>query len=189
MPRNEDEEEDRPRRRQRDEEDEDDRPRGRRRQGEDGDEADDDRPRRRDEDDDEYDDEDRPRPRRKRRGVAGLPEGSTRDDLREVASRQKMILMCILVYLGVVVASFFLPQGLYLVIGMIALAVGITSTVFVFLLAAKLYEGGVGILLAVLTLIPCIGLLVLLIINGKATSVLKRNGVRVGLLGANRNDL
>lgn len=43
--------------------------------------------------------------------------------------------------------------------------------------------------MAILTLIPCIGLIVLLIINGKATSILKQNDVRVGLIGANMSDL
>ena len=56
---------------------------------------------------------------------------------------------------------------------------------FVFLLATKVYGTGLGILLGLLTFIPCIGLLVLLIVNGKATRVLKENGFKVGLLGAN----
>jgi hypothetical protein len=47
---------------------------------------------------------------------------------------------------------------------------------------------GVGILLALLALIPCVGLIGLLIINGKATSVLKDYGIRVGLLGAKMSD-
>jgi hypothetical protein len=100
-----------------------------------------------------------------------------------------MILLCILAYLAIVAVSFFLPAGLRLVAGIVGLAIGVTSTVFVFLLASKVYEGGTGILLAILTLIPCIGLLVLLVINGKATSILKQNRVRVGLFGANMTDL
>lgn len=48
---------------------------------------------------------------------------------------------------------------------------------------------GLGIVLGILTLIPCIGLIVLLVINGKATGVLRENGIGVGLLGANLSKL
>lgn len=41
----------------------------------------------------------------------------------------------------------------------------------------------------ILTIIPLVGLIVLLVINSKATSALRLAGVRVGLLGANLNDL
>jgi hypothetical protein len=46
----------------------------------------------------------------------------------------------------------------------------------------------VGVLLGILTLIPLIGLIVLLVINGKATKVLRANGHRVGLLGASLSE-
>ena len=59
-----------------------------------------------------------------------------------------------------------------------------TASVFVFLLATKVYSTGVGIAMGILTLIPCLGFIALLIINAKATSTLNLNGVRVGLLGA-----
>jgi hypothetical protein len=42
----------------------------------------------------------------------------------------------------------------------------------------------VGIACGLLALIPCIGLLTLLIINSKATGILRQNGIRVGFLGA-----
>jgi hypothetical protein len=41
----------------------------------------------------------------------------------------------------------------------------------------------------ILTIIPLVGLIILLVINSKATSALRTAGVRVGLLGANLNDL
>jgi hypothetical protein len=69
------------------------------------------------------------------------------------------------------------------------LAVGITSTVVVFMLAIKVYNVAVGILLGILTILPCLGLLVLLIINSQATTILRRNGVHVGFLGARKRDL
>ena len=61
----------------------------------------------------------------------------------------------------------------------------LVGMVFVFLLAIKVYSTGIGVLLGILALIPCIGLLVLLVVNIKATGILKKNGIKVGLLGAN----
>ena len=112
-----------------------------------------------------------------------------RIDLRSIAVYQKGILVCILIYLATVAAQFALPPELRLFLAIPAIGVILTATVFVFLLATKVYSTGIGVLLGILTLIPCIGLIVLLIINAKATTVLKRHGVAVGLLGARMSDL
>ena len=61
----------------------------------------------------------------------------------------------------------------------------VLGAVFVFLLSIKIYGTGLGIVLGILSLVPLVGLVVLLIVNGKATGVLKQNGIKVGLLGAN----
>lgn len=106
------------------------------------------------------------------------------EDVRSVALYQKGILVCILIYLCAVVGQFLLPPELRIVVGLAILLVGLAGTVFVFLLATKVYGVGLGILFGILTFIPCIGLLMLLVINGKATNVLRQNGYRVGLLGA-----
>jgi len=120
--------------------------------------------------------------------VVGVKSGS-REDLRSVAKSQKGILVCILVYLVAVGAQFAMPPELRLLLGLGVLVVGIAGTVFVFLLATKVYGTGVGVLLGILAMIPCIGLLVLLVVNGKATAILKQNGIKVGLLGANLSEI
>jgi len=43
--------------------------------------------------------------------------------------------------------------------------VGLAGTVFIFLLAIKLYSTGLGVLFGLLTFIPCIGLIVLLVVE------------------------
>ena len=115
--------------------------------------------------------------------VVGVLSGE-REDLRSVAKYQKGILVCILIYLLAIIFQFALPDELRLLLGIGILFVGVAATVFVFLLAVKVYGSGVGILLGILALIPLIGLIVLLVINGKATGILKQNGIKVGLLGA-----
>ncbi|WP_298868356.1 hypothetical protein [uncultured Gimesia sp.] len=105
-------------------------------------------------------------------------------DLKLIATSQKGILVCILIYLGAVAGQSLVPVEMFLFFGLALLILIIVATAFVFLLATKLYGVGVGIFLGVLTMIPLVGLLVLLIVNGKATQTLKKNGVSVGLLGA-----
>jgi hypothetical protein len=118
----------------------------------------------------------------------------SRADLRSVATYQKGIITCILVYLIAIASQFVLPQPAkdILFIGLAGLgviAISIVATVFVFLLATKVYTTGIGVLLGILTLVPIVGLFALLVINGKATTILKNHGIRVGLLGANASDL
>jgi hypothetical protein len=65
----------------------------------------------------------------------------------------------------------------------------VAGTTLVFLLAIKVYGTRVGILLGILTLIPLVSLIVLLRVNAKATSVLRQNGIKVGLLGADLSQI
>lgn len=136
------------------------------------------KPRSRDDDDDD-DDDDRPIRKGKMK----------RSDLRSVAIYQKAILLCILLYICVAGARFLMPPEIQLLVSLALVPVAITSTVFVFLLATKTYGTGLGIVLGILTLIPCVGLIVLLIVNGRATSTLREHGIQVGLLGARLSDL
>jgi hypothetical protein len=120
--------------------------------------------------------------------VVGVRSGN-REDLRSVARYQKGILVCILVYFVAVLCQFLIPPELQPLIAIGVLFLGLVATVFVFLLAMKVYSPGVGILLGILTMVPCLGLITLLMVNGKATTILKQNGIRVGLLGANPSDV
>ncbi|MGH7192233.1 MAG: hypothetical protein ACREJM_01725, partial [Candidatus Saccharimonadales bacterium] len=104
--------------------------------------------------------------------------------VRSVALYQKGVLICILLYFGAIVGQFFLAQQLVLLLRFGVLLIALTAMVFVFLLATKVYGLGLGVVLGLLALIPCFGLIILLIVNGKATSVLRQNGYTVGLLGA-----
>ena len=85
-----------------------------------------------------------------------------RNDLRVIATRQRAIM---------------------------ALGAVITGAVFVFMLSLAIYSTAVGILLGILTLIPLLGLLVLLMVNGKATTLLRQHGIRVGLMGADPSQI
>ncbi len=59
----------------------------------------------------------------------------------------------------------------------------------IYLLAAELINAGIGVLCAILMFVPCISLIVLLVINQKATAFLQSNGIRVGFLGTSPDNI
>ena len=115
--------------------------------------------------------------------------GGSRRDLREVAQYQKCILVCILINLIAILGQFVLPPDLRIIIWVGMLAVSLSGALFVFILALKIYNTAAGVIFAIWAIVPCIGLIALVIVNERATSILKDNGVRVGLLGANLSEL
>lgn len=119
--------------------------------------------------------------------VVGVVSGQ-RVDLRRVAVYQKGILFCILFYFFAVAGQFLLPESLQLLVVLSVVVIGLTGAVFVFMLATKIYGTGQGVLLGILTFIPCIGLIALVVVNGKATKILQHNDIKVGLLGARMSD-
>jgi hypothetical protein len=113
----------------------------------------------------------------------------TLEGLRSIAFYQRMILICILVYLTFAIGMFFVPPVLRIVFVVVFGLSAITAAVFVFFLSIRVYGIALGIILGICTLIPWAGLLVLLIINGRATAELTRHDIRVGLMGARSSDL
>jgi hypothetical protein len=115
--------------------------------------------------------------------VVGVKSGRL-EDLRKVAGYQRAILICILIYIVAVIGQFAIPPAQRPILAVVIIGVGLVATVFVFMLAMKVYSTWLGVLLGILTIVPCINLLVLLAINTKATNILRQNGYKVGLLGA-----
>ena len=76
-----------------------------------------------------------------------------------------------------------------LALGLLVAGIGIVRTAFVFLLTIQVYGTGVGVLLGILALVPFVNMVVLLIVNGKAASILGKNGIKFGLLGPNLSQI
>jgi hypothetical protein len=116
------------------------------------------------------------------------PVAAPATDIRKIATMQRTIMFCILAELFVMVArgGAFASgmMGLAMVTFLLYLAVVIIACVCIFVLAMSLYSPAVGVLLGILALVPIIGLIVLLVVNGKATKVLREHGLKVGLMGA-----
>ena len=105
-------------------------------------------------------------------------------DVATIASRQKILLVLLLVYLVIVGSQFVVPESMQIIVLIPWLLTILAATAFVFLLATKLYGTAIGVILGILTFVPCIGILVILVVNGKATRTLRDHGVEVGFLGA-----
>ena len=104
---------------------------------------------------------------------------------------QKVILVCILIQIvnivfqmAVAIGKLPIPQAALMAASIVSLITSVVSAVYVFILAIRIYNTGLGILFGLLALVPCAGLIVLLVVNAKATGILQANGHKVGLMGA-----
>src|SRR3954469_5126430 len=121
-----------------------------------------------------------------------------REKMRRVAGRQQFVLYALLANIVVNIMFMATPaitgpvepnrpiRGL---IAILAISIVIATMIAAFLLASELYNVVIGVICAVLMPVPCIALLTLVIINGKATRFLQQRGVKVGLMGANPNTI
>lgn len=124
----------------------------------------------------------------------GVVESSgQRDAVRRVARYQRWVIFALLFNIGVNVLSLAVSFAQLpipsIVILVLALAGGLFAIIAIFQLAKELSGPGLGVFCAILMIMPCISLLVLLIINQKATTFLQNNGVRVGFLGTNPDSI
>lgn len=103
--------------------------------------------------------------------------------IEDVASGQRLIIYAILINLAAValsaavgdIAGLLALVGVFLAIwGLLRLATGLR------------YSLGVKIILIVLAFIPLVSLVMLLVVNGRATKALREAGYHVGLLGARK---
>lgn len=123
----------------------------------------------------------------------------TRQDLVQIAGSQRAIISLILVNVffaicfGIAVPLIMEGPGsmpgplLYWVGQGVILVLNIIAAVFIYRLAKALHK--TAWVYAVAAFFPCVGLIALLMINFQATRMLRKHGVRVGLMGALESDL
>jgi hypothetical protein len=108
-------------------------------------------------------------------------------DLRRVARRQRQLLWWILIVLGLniisVVSPFYVRGAGFVFTIIVAIVQIIVLFAVLELLAAMRVHIGWRILVAFFLFAPCANLLVLLAINGRATRMLRKAGLKVSLLG------
>ncbi len=72
-----------------------------------------------------------------------------------------------------------------LIVGAVNVAAYLGVALYVFVLARRLYNAWIGIVLALLTIIPLVNLVIVFQINQRVNRYLEENGYEVGLVGAN----
>ena len=118
-----------------------------------------------------------------------------REFLRRVARAQRQTIRATLLYLCVFPIDYGLAQlpggtaWKSVVLGFFALGVVIFGAIAVFRLAELLRGRIVAMVYVLGLLIPFFGLLLLMLLSSQASSKLKRHGVRVGLLGADPDEI
>jgi len=104
-------------------------------------------------------------------------------EIRQIAFLQKGVILTVTIHIALIVAAQFFRDDYRPVWGATYLLVSLAGMICVWLLAISLYGVAFGILMGLGTGLPCIGILVLLTVNGRATEELKQYGVPVGLFG------
>jgi len=119
--------------------------------------------------------------------IVGVKSGR-REDLKAVAVAQKSILVCVFIYIIIIIFEALVPVEYRLYIGIGDLVIALVAAVSVLLLAIRVYSIGYVVFLGIGALVPWLRLLILLMINGKATKILKENGHKVGFMGADLSE-
>lgn len=111
-----------------------------------------------------------------------------REKMRRVAKYQQWVLYALLANIVInimVMSTRGADPAVAVSLGVLALVIVVITMFAVFRLTNELYNVVAAVCCAVLMIVPCISLLTLLIVNGKATTFLQQRGVKVGLMGAN----
>jgi len=110
---------------------------------------------------------------------------SLRDDpgIEQLVSGQKLVIYAILVYLAIILVRTAVGP----IAGLLAIGSLVLSIMGILRISEGLgYGTGTKVLLFILMFVPLVGLITLLVLNSKATSLLRAAGYKVGLLGASR---
>ena len=118
--------------------------------------------------------------------------------MRDIASFQRTMIICI--FLQIIFYILLLATGpngrpgagspgpLWFVLFVVWIGIGIIATVYAFKLAIRINGTGMGVVLGLLTFIPCVNLIILMMINNSATTLLRDKGHHVGFLGADMSE-
>lgn len=112
-------------------------------------------------------------------------DGTTAEarSIEDVADGQRMVIWAILLYIFTVIIASTAGE----IFGLVGIGALILAIMGLLRLADGLgWTTGTKILLIILVFVPLVSLLMLLIVNGRATQALKAAGYKVGLMGARK---
>lgn len=108
--------------------------------------------------------------------------------LRGIAESQRRVMLCILGQFGLAIGNLYMRPDLPhrgSFIGVVYILIAIATFYFNVQLAARLKGTGTAVTVGIFSVIPLLGLLMLLMVSGWATKALRQAGFKVGLLGGN----
>ena len=126
------------------------------------------------------------------------PEVDPVEKVTAVAKAQRLVNLALLFYICLIPLNIFSnvlamqtngESIVPLLVAPIALGVLVFVLIAVGKLAYTLHGTGNAIFYCVVMLIPCVGLILLVVLNARATNYLKQHGVKVGLMGADLSTL
>lgn len=118
--------------------------------------------------------------------VADATAGAyTKADLRHLCKSQNLLMYAVLAGFSAFFVSHIPLLGIPIVLGIVAFEI---YAVYQLGLALRISTPLV-ILLCLCMFIPCVSLLLLVLLSGRASKILKANGVRVSLMGGNIDDI
>jgi hypothetical protein len=115
-----------------------------------------------------------------------MAPGGDRERLRRIARYQRWVMLALVSNIAVYVLAVStqkLGPIVALVVLLAALAVVVFTMTSTFLLGMESFGTGLAVLFTVLMCVPCVSLIMLLVLNNKATSLLQQGGLKVGFLG------
>jgi hypothetical protein len=126
----------------------------------------------------------------------GPGAGRSADELKRIVRYQRWLIAVVLgqlaLWLGFIALSVIgrsNPADALSFPVVLTVILGGVGGVFVFLIAWELRGAFAAVVFGLATVVPCMGLIVLTLVNGYATTELKKHGVRVGVFGASLADV
>ena len=92
-------------------------------------------------------------------------------------------LLAVIIAYVLSMATVSQPVPIRVLVVVLSLAAVLFAMIAVALLANELYNVVAAVICAILAILPCIGLLTILVLNQKATSHLQKKGLKVGFMG------
>lgn len=114
-----------------------------------------------------------------------------RAGLRQVAVWQRNVLFCVLGQFGIGVLRAIILETSSPALAIVFLVLALALLVYMLASVSNLSKalGVSSIIYLILMFVPCVSLIALLVLNGKATTRLQSAGIKVGLLGANPKNI
>jgi hypothetical protein len=127
----------------------------------------------------------------------GQPDERSADELKRIIRYQRWLIAVVLAQLALwlgFIALTVMGRGRLNDSAMsfpvvLTFILGAVGGIFVFLLSWELRGAFAAVTFGLATVIPCMGLIILTLVNGYASTELKKHGVRVGIFGASAADV